>query len=216
MRKILLVAAALAVPMSASSQSIGIAARAGSLGLGGEAAVGFGSIVLRGGFGVIPIEFNRTYSDIDYSLKPTSPIMNIGVDFYPGGGGLRFGAGMMLLSEPTVLDGEFDGTVRIGNNTYTDSEVLALHGELDHGGAAPYVLVGFGRHTATGFGIFLDLGAGFLKEAAFTLDATGAVTQSDQFRADLEVERADAEQKAKDYLKIFPIASIGIRFGLGN
>ena len=216
MRKLLAVALLAGVlPAAASAQGIGVGARIGTLGVGGEIAVGLSSrFEVRGGFGVLPVEISRTYSDVEYTIEPTSPLANIGVDFYPLGTSLRIGAGMLFLSEPTTLGGEFTGTVEIGDRTYTGSEVGTLSGELDHGSRAPYAIVGFGSHTGRGIGLFLDLGAAFMSDPVLRLEATGPVADDPQFQADLERERAEAEEDAKDFLKVLPIASIGIRIGI--
>lgn len=214
-RRILLVAAAVMVPATASAQNFGVAARAGSMGVGGEASLAFGRLIVRGGYGVIPVEFEGTYSDIDYTIEPTSPLMNVGVDYHLSQR-MRIGGGLLMVNEPTTLNGEFEGSVTIGNDTYEDEEVGALVGELDHGGAAPYVIIGFGRQNAPGLRFFLDLGAAFMKEATFDLTATGVAASQPQFQADLERERLDAEEAAKDYLRVLPIISLGVRFGFGG
>jgi hypothetical protein len=216
MRKLLAVAlTAGLLPAAASAQGIGVGARAGTLGVGGEVAVGLTSkFAIRGGFGVLPVEFSRTYSDVEYTVEPTSPLANIGVDFYPLGTSLRIGAGMLFLSQPTKLGGEFTGTVEIGDQTYTGDDVGTLSGELDHGSSAPYAIIGFGSHTGRGIGIFLDLGAAFMTDPALRLEASGPIADDPQFEQNLERERAAAEEGAKDFLKILPIASIGIRIGI--
>ena len=203
------------LPAGVSAQGIGVGARAGTLGVGGEIAVGAtSSLTIRGGFGVLPVEFSRTYSDVDYTSEPTSPIANAGIDFFPGGGNLRIGVGMLFLSEPTTLGGEYTGTVNIGGQTYTGSEIGTLTGELDHGSSAPYAIVGFGRHTGRGVGVFLDLGAAFMKDPTLTLTATGPIASDPTFQANLEREEAEAQEAAQDYLKILPIVSVGVRIGI--
>jgi hypothetical protein len=218
MRKMLAVAAVTGLlPAAAVAQGfgVGVGARAGTLGIGAEAAFApTGSFALRGGIGILPVEFSRTYSDVDYTSEPTSPIANIGVDFYPGGGSLRLGAGMLFLSEPTTLGGEYTGSVNIGGQTYQGSQVGTLSGELDHGSTAPYAIVGWGRHTGSGIGLFLDLGAAFMSDPTLELTATGPIANDATFQANLEREEDEAEEAAQDYLKILPIVSIGVRIGI--
>ncbi|HUF50697.1 MAG TPA: hypothetical protein VMN60_07690 [Longimicrobiales bacterium] len=216
MRKFLIAAVAvLVVPIAAPAQSLGVSARAGSLGIGGELSLGLtGRLAVRGGIGVLPFEVNRSYSDVDYTIEPTSPLANVGIDFYPGLGGLHIGGGLLLVSQPTTLTGEYTGTVDIGGRTYTGAEVGTLTGELDHGSSAPYLLLGFGRHTGAGFGFFADLGAAFMKDPALTLEASGPAANNQQFQDDLERERAEAEADAKEFLKILPILSLGVRIGI--
>jgi hypothetical protein len=217
LRKVLVatVSLALALPAGTSAQTIGIGVRAGTLGLGGEVSVRLlDNLAVRGGIGAIPLEHSNTFSDIDYTIKPTSPLANLGVDFHPGAGGFRIGGGLLFIPNNTTLDGEYSGTVRIGNNTYSDAEVGALRGELDHGAMAPYVNAGFGRTVAPGVGFFVDLGAAFLAEPGLTLTASGQASEREEFQQDLERERQRAEEDARKYLRVLPIISIGVRFGV--
>jgi hypothetical protein len=216
MRKALLVAAAAVVlPHALAAQTIGVGVRASTFGVGGEVSLRLmNNIGIRGGFGVFPSDYTGDIDDVQYTVEPTSPLMNVGVDFYPGRGGLRVGGGLLLISKETSLTGEYTGTVDIGGRTYTGSEVGSLTGLLDHGTSAPYVNIGFGRTTARGIGLFLDLGAAFMSEPGLTLTASGPAAGRPEFQADLERERQKAQEDARKYLKVLPLVSIGLKFGL--
>lgn len=217
LRKILIAAVAVVMlPMSASAQKIGvgIAGRAGSLGLGGEVAVSvtryFG---VRAGIGALPISYTGEFEDARYHVESTSPLTNIGVDFYPGFFDLRLGGGILFINNPTTFDARYEGTIEINEQTYTDAEVGALTGELDHGGPAPYAIIGLGRQTNKGVGIFLDLGAAFLEQQRMSYSATGTLSGDPTFEAELEAEARDIEDEVNKYVKIFPILSAGIKIG---
>ncbi|NIR80887.1 MAG: hypothetical protein GWO00_21790, partial [Gemmatimonadetes bacterium] len=62
-----------------------------------------------------------------------------------------------------------------------------LTGRIHSGERAPYLLVGFGKHTAPGFGLFLDVGAAFTGDPEVTLDAEGG-TFSDQAELEARLE----------------------------
>jgi hypothetical protein len=205
----------LVIPVTASAQTMGVGVRVGTLGLGGEVSVRVIDMVgVRAGLGFIPIEYNGTFSDMEYTIEPTSPLANVGVDFYPFGGGFRIGAGLLFTPEDTRLEARHTGEFEIGDNTYSGSEVGTLIGELDHGTMAPYVVIGFGRTMRRGVGLFLDLGAAFLEEPALTFTATGEAANHPQFQEDLEKHRQSAEEATSSYLRILPILSIGLRVGL--
>ena len=81
---------------------------------------------------------------------------------------------------------------------------------------APYVLIGFGRHTDRGFGLSLDIGAAFTGDPGVTLDATGGTyPDQDELDARLDAEARNFENDMKTYLRIWPILSLGLRLGLG-
>jgi hypothetical protein len=205
----------LALPFGAHAQTLGIGVRAGTLGLGPEVSARLTSHVgVRGGIGGIPVEPTGSFGDVDYTVSPASPLANVGLDFYPGAGGFRLGGGLLFITESTSMEAEYTGTVTIGGRTYQGSEVGALTGELDHGSAAPYLNIGFGRTTARGVGLFLDLGAAFLPDQSVSLTATGEAANQQQFCDDLERQRQQSEDDANTYLRVFPILSFGLRFGL--
>lgn len=206
---------AFTLPLGAAAQSLGIGARAGTLGLGAEVSARLtNNIGVRGGIGVIPVQPSGSFGDVDFTIDPASPLANIGIDFYPGAGGFRLGGGLLFITENTTMEAEYTGTVEIGGRTYTGSEVGELTGALDHGGMAPYVNIGFGRTTRRGVGLFLDLGAAFLPEQSVALTASGAAANDPQFQEDLERQRQQSEDDANTYLRVLPIISIGLRFGL--
>jgi hypothetical protein len=216
MRKALVAAlATLALPLALSAQSVGIGVRAGTFGLGGEVSVQLmEKLAVRGGLGIVPVELNGDFGDVTYNIKPTSPLTNVGLNFFPGMGGLHLSAGVLMVPNTTDLTAEYTGTVTIGDRTYTGAEAGTLTGTLDHGSMAPYAGIGFGRMTARGIGLFLDLGAAFMSEPVVTLNASGPGTNSQQFRDDLERERQKAQEDAEKYLRILPQISLGLRFGL--
>ena len=219
LRKVLVAASAVTIllPTAVSAQSIGIgvAARAGSLGFGGEVAVNvtrfFG---VRGGIGVMPLSYNGEMEDVHYHVESTSPLSNVGVDFYPGFFDVRLGGGLMFIQNPTTFDARYSGQVEIGGTMYTDEEVGALTGDLDHGSAAPYVVLGLGRQTNRGIGIFLDLGAAFLEEQRMSYSTTGTLSGDPNFEAALEAEAQEIEDEVNRYVKVYPILSAGIRYGI--
>lgn len=217
LRKVLIAAVAvIMLPMSVSAQTVGVgvAARAGSLGFGGEVAVSvtryFG---VRAGIGALPLSYTGDVEDIEYHIESTSPMKNIGVDFYPGFFDLRLGGGLLFITNPTTFDAQYSGTIDINGQTYTDAEVGELRGDVDHGSAAPYAIIGLGRQTNKGIGIYLDLGAAFLEEQRFTYTATGALAGQPDFEAQLAAEAQEIEDEVNRYVKVYPILSAGIKFG---
>jgi hypothetical protein len=215
MRKVLVAAAlGLLLPVAAAAQ-VAVGVRAGTLGLGGEASLALmPRLGLRGGIGLIPVEYSRDFGDVNYTVQLTSPLANAGIDLFPGAGGFRLGVGLLFFTKSTVLDAEHTGTVDIGDRTYQGSEVGTLTGDLDHGSMAPYGLIGWGGRSARGLSFFLDLGAAYMEEPNLTLTASGPAANSQQFRDDLERERQRAEEDARKYLRVWPILSLGLRLSM--
>ena len=126
---------------------------------------------------------------------------------------------MLFKPDDPTLTGEIvGGSVEIGDMTYTSTDVSELTGILDSKDQAPYVLIGFGRHTASGIGLFLDLGAAFIGEPEVSLDATGnaAIIGSSEFQSELRKQETNIEDDLGSYIKVWPIFNIGLRIGVGG
>jgi hypothetical protein len=202
------------LPVAAFGQ-LGVAARAGTLGIGGEVSYAIAPrLSIRGGIGALPFEYNSTYSGLDYTVSPPATIWNLGVDFHTGVAGLRLTAG--ILHRPQFdLDGRYTGATQIGGQTY--------NGTIDVTGAmkndsetAPYLAFGFGRTSGSGIGLFLDAGVALLGDGRIRLTGTcnGCGAAQQQFQNDLDEEAAQAEDEFGEFLKVHPVLQIGLRVGL--
>lgn len=203
-----------AAPCAAAAQGLTFSARAGTLGLGGEIAVELTeTLVLRGGLGLMPFEPAGTFGDLDMSLTlPT--VYNVGVDLYLNDV-VRVGGGMLFRRDDPEIIGDFDAAQDIGGTTFTPLELGTLTGVLDAGDRVPYALIGIGRHTAVGIGLFLDLGVVFVGDPTVRLSASGGTLSGDvdPLQSSLLQEAADIEEDLPGYLKVWPIISLGIRLG---
>jgi len=212
---VLMTAGCLAIPVAGAAQSLGIGGRVGTLGLGGEAALSVGErLVVRGGIGLIPFEPSATFDDLDVTL--TLPTWyNVGVDVYLNGA-IRLGAGVLFKSQDPELVGTFNTSQDIGGTTFTPQQLGTLTGVIDSSDRAPYVLLGFGKHTAPGVGLFLDLGVAFMGDPKVSLDASGGTLSDDPAtQSALDREAENFERDMRTYLRFWPILSLGLRIGLG-
>lgn len=222
MKKLLLTLSAallLAVPAAVTAQGFGIAVRAGTLGVGPEVALGLtDAFVIRGGIGLMRFEPTATIDEIEFTLTLPEKWITIGADVYLGGT-FRIGGGMLFKpDDPTLVGDIVGGSVQIGDVTYTSTDVSQLTGTLDSKDRAPYVLIGFGRHTSTGVGLFLDIGAAFIGEPVVSLAATGnsEIINSSEFQAELRKQETNIENDLGQYIKVWPILNIGVRIGVGG
>lgn len=213
--------AAIALPSAAFGQ-IGIGARAGTMGIGGEVAVGLGShLAIRGGFGTTNYELSGTFADKDYTVNFPDNIWNVGVDLYPTGGGFHLSAGL-LNRKQFDFTGAYTGSAQIGNRTYNGN--ITITGNMkNEKETAPYAGIGFGRTAKSGIGFSLDLGAAAMGDGKITITnytcQSGSTNCTSQISpADIEAERAEIEADLNDkgYAKWHPILSLSLHFGLGG
>ena len=206
----------LAVPAVVSAQGLGIAARAGTLGVGAEIALGLTNwFVIRGGAGLMPFEPSTSIEDIDVTLI-LPEWFNVGVDVYLGGS-FRIGGGVLFKSDDPRVEGNFTTDQDIGGRSFTPAELGTLTGVLSSRDRAPYALIGFGNHISSGIGLFLDLGVAFLGEPEINLYATeGTFLDRAELNSRLAAEARDWEESAGSYLNYWPIFNLGVRIGLGG
>ncbi len=224
LRTVALTGALLLVPAAGSAQ-LAVAPKVGTTGVGADVALELtNSLVLRAGFGTVPVDL----SDIemgDITADFTLPsFITAGVDFYPAGS-FRLMAGVLLRQGEYDVAGRVEGSYEIGNTTYTQrGEII---GEVTNASTAPYVGIGFGKHTNSGFGFFLDLGVAFTGDPDVSLTADSGLNSIPGFAADLEIERQRIEADLRgegdgDYvdlpvsLSTWPFIQAGFRIALGG
>lgn len=206
----------LLLAVDGASAQVGVAGRIGTLGIGAEAAIGLSDrIVIRGGMGLSQLEANTTFDGVSVILTLPESWYNVGIDLYLNGA-FRIGGGILFKPDDPTITGAFEDEVEIGGRTFTSAEIGTLTGQVLSEDRAAYVLIGFGKHTSSGIGLSLDVGAAFLGNPSVTLAAEGG-TFPDQAELDarLELEAQAFEEDMKAYLKIWPILSLGIRIGIG-
>jgi hypothetical protein len=213
----LTVGLAVAVPVApVAAQGFGLGARAGTLGLGFEGAVGLGErVVARAGIGWNTYDPDFALSEIDVTAElPTW--YNVGLDFYLNGA-FRLGGGVLFKPDDPMLSAVFTQDQEIGGQTFTPQQIGTLVGVIDSRDEVPFVLLGFGRHTAPGVGLFVDLGVALLGEPDFLLDAVGGSLNSSSgpLRDALDTEAQEFEDDAGAYLRFWPILNVGLRIGVG-
>ena len=215
---ILLTVAFIALPQALAPQGLAVGLRVGTLGLGGELAYGLNEkIVLRGGLGAFPVDYDGEFDGVEYKVTPPSMMANLGIDLYPTGGSFRLMAGLLFrdgdFTAGTGSLADYEGSIEIGDGVYDQDGFL--NGIITSNSTAPFVGLGFGRHTASGLGLFMDFGLAFTGDPDVTLSASGPIALVPGIDEDLEKEARAIEEDADAYLKYWPILSIGVRLPFG-
>ncbi len=213
-----LTVAFIALPQALASQDVAVAARIGTLGFGGELALGVSEkLVIRGGVGSLILDYTSDVDDLEYTITPPSVTGNVGIDFYPLGGWFRLMAGLMFqggnweaVSGPLS---DYSGSIEIGDREYEEDGELS--GILESNSTAPYVGLGFGHHTRGGFGVFMDFGLAFMGEPNLTFTATGDIASVPGIDDDLLKEAEDLEEEMGAAFEYWPILSLGLKIPFG-
>ena len=198
MKKTVLFVAFLAlalVPGDVTAQGFGLALKAGSTGLGGDAAYTFSDkFGLRAGIGLLPFEVSVTETDTEYTATPPSPQFTVLADWFPTGGSFRLSGGL-LITDDLDLEGTYDG--------------YAVTGSVMLKKTQPYAGLGFGNITKGGLGFVLDLGVGFGDEPVVALSGPSEIQD------ELDKEAAELEE-ALTWFRFYPVLSLGLSFGIGG
>lgn len=187
---------------------------------------------LRLGYDFGSISETSTEDDVEYDAKLKFSSARLLADYKPFAGGFRISAGMY--TGTPEIEAEADGLddYEIGENEYRGD--LRIDGDMDLGGAAPYLGIGWGGTAGrTGFGASFDIGVIFGDSPQVNLDVSGTAcdatlnancdpngaegfnvndpndVRAQQFQADKDAEIAELEDDAKDF-DLWPV----IRFGL--
>lgn len=203
----------LSIPAPLRGQGLALGARAGTLGLGGEVAFGLSDVfVLRGGYGFFPYDYEDSYGGEDYTVEFPPSIWSAGIDIYLGGGPIRLMGGVMGRTDDVKMTSEWTESREIGGVVYDVPG--AISGVLKQDAIAPFAGIGFGKHTAGGFGFFLDVGAAYSGRADIEMSVSGDVALEDGIEEALQAEADRVEEEIGGLLKIWPIVSLGIKIPL--
>ncbi len=200
----------------AAAQGFGVAARAGLVGIGLEGAVSLAPRVqARAGFGILPFEPDPTIDDIVWRLEVPRSWYNIGLDIYLAGE-LRVGGGVLFKPDDPTLEATPTSAVDIGGRTFTPLEIGTLKGTLASRTKAPYAILGVGKMTGRGLGLFVDVGVALLGDPHIQLEAEGgSFSDLAELRSRLDAEATRLESSAPDYIRYWPFLSVGVKLGLG-
>jgi hypothetical protein len=206
---------AMACLLSAPSHAgIGIAGRAGTLGIGVEVTQSLVPMLnVRGGINWFNYSFDRTESDVRYNIDLKWKSFSALVDFHPIPlMGFRLTGGIVFNSNGLEMQSEnVAATIRIGDVEYTQAEAGTLNGNVDFESTAPYFGIGWGNAANIRIGIAIDLGVAFQGSPQVELGATGQLANTTEFVSELRQEQ-DELQDSLDGFKYYPVIAVGLSF----
>lgn len=208
----------------AAAQTVSVAGRAGTLGLGPDVSVSWDDrFILRGGVSLLPLAVDltsvfRLADDLSARLTLPNAFYTLGAAMEHGI--FRVGAGLLYKhNDPRLVIKLGDGaSIKIGNGRYTALQVTELTATLRSDPWLPYLLVGLGEHNARGLDIFVDVGVAFLNDPELVLRAHGesALLRSRLFRDHLSAEQFTVRRDLGRLVDYWPIVNFGVRYGFGG
>jgi len=209
---------------------VGVSAKVGTLGVGGDLSVGLSSSVNArlavNWFGFEYDDFDLSDDDEDEAgdeededeadidkLTASLDLLTIGLlcDWHPWGSGIRLTAGAFLNNNKLSLSAVPGDTISLNDADY---EVQSLDGEVSFDKFSPYVGIGWGNAVdlAGRWSFSFDLGLMYHGEPSVDLSATALdPTLQDTLNADLDVEQAELEEDVKAFV-VYPVLAMGVSY----
>jgi len=192
------------VAACSTAHAIGIGAKVGTTGIGGDVAMSvFPLVDARVGWAGGSINRSYSTSGASYDGKMKLNNLNALLDFHPLGPSFRLTGGVIF------NDNKYDATGTPSNG------VGSLSASVKGNSAAPYLGVGWGRVAGMGVNFYADLGAMFMGSPKATINAncsglSGAQCTTLQNQA--ATEQGALQDKINSF-KVYPVLSIGVTIG---
>lgn len=187
---------------------------------------------LRAGYHFGSYRSDQEQDDIEYRTKTKISSAVAMLDVKPFAGSFRISLGAFASSPEMRLKSAGRDNYQVGARTYTAD--LVFDGDVDLGGAAPYLGIGWGgTSNAPGWGASLDLGVMFTDSPDVSMDVSGRAcdatalpcnpngptgfdvngnsAEAQQFQRDKEQEIRNIEEDLEDY-RYWPVAMLGLHY----
>jgi len=169
---------------------------------------------LRLGVNYLPISTNFTADDVRYKADFSWKNASLLADFYPFSGTFRLTGGLFYNGNTVDVSATPRGDVRIGNNTYTSSEVGTITGSVEFKNLVPYAGLGWsvGRGSSSDWSAGFDLGVMFQGAPSVSrLSASGSLASDSAFTTNLEKQRADIKSEMESY-QYYPVVAFTLAY----
>ncbi|MEO8452641.1 MAG: hypothetical protein ABI647_22805 [Gemmatimonadota bacterium] len=199
------------------SAQVGLAARASTLGVGGELSYRASKYIgLRVGANFFSTTRNTTIEGINYDIKPKLENASAILDLHPLGSAFHLSGGVIRNSNKGSVVALLADSITLGPRTYSKDVIGTLTGLIDYKTKyVPYAGLGFSGRGRLSF--LFDLGVVFsgYPQASLlgTTTLTGQEKQIFEQNVQTEVDQVQADIQKHSVLKYYPVVSLGLRFG---
>ena len=196
-----------------------IAPKAGTLGLGADVVKSIlPNLNARVGLSGLDIGVEISSDNIDYDGDVNLGGIPLLVDFHPFFSSFRVTGGLVINNNKIDLDAkgrDADRTVRIGDRSFTVSDVGDIKGDVEFNDIAPYIGIGFGNPVRPGksFGFSIDIGVMFQGAGDVSLRATNPSPAAIEAGINAQLKREEEDiQDDVDKIQVYPILQIGVTY----
>jgi len=215
MKKIGLLIALSALPLSALADDVTAAAKISTLGYGLDVAIPVTeSVDARLGFNTFSKNFNTStvngLNTTNYQGTLSLGSFEALADWHPFAGSFRVSGGVMYNNNKFTMAAQpAGGFINVGGVNYPAAGA-SVNAAVDFNKVAPYLGIGFGSAPKdSGFSFATDLGIMFQGAPRANITTTGLAGPT--LAADVARANADLNAKLKNF-QYYPVASIGIGY----
>lgn len=199
---------------STFAEGPGVIVKAGTLGAGLDIGWAFNeSVGTRLSINGYSTDDTFTESDIEYKADLDLGTAGLLLDWHPFRGVFRLTAGAYANNNELSATGQpTGGTFEINDVIYNASDIGSLSGLIAFDSVSPYLGLGFGRMSKSGFKFTLDLGVLYQKPDATLSVACGSglsAAACATLQSDVAAEQAQLNEELDDY-RFYPVVAIGI------
>ena len=210
--------AVLCLSVASQSKAAGdfsLGAKISTLGPGMEVQAKASEMVgFRLGINYLPYSNDFTIDDVKYKTEFSWKSVSLMGDLYPFSGIFRLTGGLFYNGNNVDISASPSEPVKIGNNTYSPSEVGSLSGSVDFKKFVPYAGVGWsgGRASSGDWTMSVDLGVMFQGAPEVNnLTASGLLGSNASFNADLDREEDEIEDEMEPY-QYYPVIALALAY----
>ena len=204
--------ALLASGAASADQNIWMGLKAGTLGLGVEAAWRpLPWFDVRAGANQFTYDDTGSQAGVNYDAELSLDSFYATANFRFPLSPMRFTAGLYSNGNELELTSRDAAAIDIGGTVYPAASVGTLNSVTSFQSTAPYAGVGFDFDVFGKVGLNLDFGVLWQGDPDVTLTADGILATDPTFQDALEAERQELINEVEDY-KAWPVVSVGFTY----
>jgi len=203
----------LSVP-NARAADIAVAAKASTLGLGGEITANVVPMLLNVRLQANGFRYNTTITKSQVTYDGKLRLLSVGAiaDLYPFAGKFRVSGGLYYNGNKFDIIGKpgIGGTFTFNGITYTSAQVGAVNGTIDFNNFSPYLGIGWGDAISSGspLGFSFELGALYQGKPSTSISTTKSVPG---LSASIAAEKKKLDDSLKNF-RFYPVIAVGVNW----
>lgn len=192
--------------------------RFGTLGVGVEGGYIINEYLkIRGSFNYLGWSLNGDIDGNEYEGKYKNAIGGAFLDYHPFSGTFRLSAGLMVSSMNVGATASMadNSSLNIGDKQYGFDEISGANAKLTWNKVQPYVGIGWGASTESGFFFAADIGVLFIGSPNLSYGVNTNGTMSPAWHDELDRNIAKEKENVLDdirKLKVFPVIMLGVGY----